>query len=283
MITYPNVKINLGLSVLNKRPDGFHNLETLFVPCYAFRDSLSICPNGLQETGIQIIGGDWDPKTDLTYRAWELLRDKFGISGVDIILEKNSPVGAGLGGGSADGAFALRMLNEIFSLGLSKEYLVYFASMLGSDCPFFIFNRPMLGLEKGDILEEYDLSFLKGYNLRVEVPQGVKVSTKEAYHSVVPRTQPTAKDDHEMSLRGRQTVAIPSNELEVSSNRELLALRDALKYPVDQWKNVLVNDFERSVFPLHPEIAQLKQKLYDQGAIYASMSGSGSAVFGIFA
>lgn len=253
MITYPNVKINLGLSVLRKRDDGYHDLETLFVPCRAFQDRLSICPNGLQETGIQVIGGDWDPKTDLTYKAWALLHEKYDIPGVDIILEKASPVGAGLGGGSADGAFALLMLNEIFSLGLTEPYLVYFASELGSDCPFFLYNRPMLGFGRGDELEFYDIS-LKDYNLRVEVPYGIKVGTKEAYSGVIAR----------------------------ESHPNLVPLREALKYPVEQWRDVLVNDFERSVFPKHPEIAKIKQRLYDEGAVYASMSGSGSAVFGLF-
>ncbi len=257
MIAYPNIKINLGLSVMRKREDGYHDLETLFLPCNAFRDSLSISENGMKETVINIIGGDWDPRTDLCYRAWELLNAKFDIPGVDIILEKNSPVGAGLGGGSADAAYTLMMLNEIFSLGLTVPYLVYFASELGSDCPFFIFNKPMIAEGRGDVLERYDIS-LKDYNLRLEVPEGVHVSTKEAYAHVGTR------------------------EALAAEGRVLMPLREALACPVEQWKDVLLNDFEPSVFSSHPEIASLKQKMYDEGAVYASMSGSGSAVFGLF-
>ena len=250
MTVFPNVKLNLGLRVLGKRPDGYHALESLFIPCDAFRDELSIVP--AQEFSIEIDGPcyrGWDPSEDLTARAWRLLRDEFGIDPVRIELRKNSPVGAGLGGGSADGAFALRAMNDIFSLGLSDSALADLAARLGSDCPFFIYNRPMLVTGRGDVLEPFDID-LSPFRIEVAVPEGVAVSTKEAYAGVIPSE---AKEP------------LPS----------------ILRHPAT-WHSALVNDFERSVFPRHPEIAALKEEFYRRGAIYASMSGSGSAVFALF-
>ena len=253
MTVYPNVKLNLGLRVLGKRPDGYHELESLFIPWDGFRDVLSVEPAA--EFGIEIGGPcyrGWDPSEDLTARAWRLMRDEFGVAPVRIRLTKNSPVGAGLGGGSADGAFMVRALNDLFGLSLSDDALAALAARLGSDCPFFIYNRPMLGTGRGDILEDFDLH-LAEYEIRVEVPQGVRVSTSEAYSRVTPRDR----------------LARPS-------------LREALRYPVEMWPEVLFNDFEASVFPLYPEVEALKKRFYDEGAVYASMSGSGSAVFGLF-
>ena len=250
MTVFPNVKLNLGLRVLGKRPDGYHELESLFIPCDAFRDELSIVP--APEFSIEIDGPcyrGWDPSEDLTARAWRLLRDEFGIDPVRIELRKNSPVGAGLGGGSADGAFALRAMNDIFSLGLSDSALADLAARLGSDCPFFIYNRPMFATGRGDVLEPFDID-LSPFRIEVTVPEGVAVSTKEAYAGVIPSE---AKEP------------LPS----------------ILRHPAT-WHSALVNDFERSVFPHHPEIAALKEEFYRCGAIYASMSGSGSAVFALF-
>ena len=250
MTVFPNVKLNLGLRVLGKRPDGYHELESLFIPCDAFRDELSIVP--APEFSIEIDGPcyrGWDPSEDLTARAWRLLRDEFGIDPVRIELRKNSPVGAGLGGGSADGAFALRAMNDIFSLGLSDSALADLAARLGSDCPFFIYNRPMLVTGRGDVLETFEID-LSSYRIEVVVPDGVAVSTKEAYAGVIPSE---AKE------------SLPS----------------ILRHPAT-WHSALVNDFERSVFLRHPEIAALKEEFYRRGAIYASMSGSGSAVFALF-
>ena len=258
MILRPNVKLNLGLRVLGKRPDGFHELETLFIPCFEYCDELSIEPSW--EFGIEIDGPcyrGWDPSGDLTARAWALLRDEFGIGPVHIHLTKNSPVGAGLGGGSADGAFALRMLNDIFGLGLTDAALAEFAARLGSDCPFFIYNRPMFATGRGEILEPFDID-LTPYRIEVAVPEGVAVSTKEAYTGI-----------------DAQEGGMP---LEGSTTRQ----KDVLRLPVSQWRERLVNDFERSVFPNHPEIEALKQQFYNRGAVYASMSGSGSAVFALF-
>ena len=258
MILRPNVKLNLGLRVLGKRPDGFHELETLFIPCFKYCDELSIEPS--QEFGIEIDGPcyqGWGPLGDLTARAWVLLRDECGIGPVHIHLTKNSPVGAGLGGGSADGAFALRMMNDLFGLGLTDAALAVFASRLGSDCPFFIYNRPMFATGRGEILEPFDID-LSPYRIEVAVPEGVAVSTKEAY---------TGLDAQEggMPLGGSTFL-----------------LRQSLNRPVSEWRDVLTNDFERSVFPNHPEIEALKQQFYNRGAVYASMSGSGSAVFALF-
>ena len=251
MISRPNVKLNLGLRVLGKRPDGYHELETLFIPCHAFHDELSI--EQAEEFGIGISGPcyrGWDPSGDLTARAWALLYEAFGIGPVHIRLTKNSPVGAGLGGGSADGAFALRMLNDIFGLGLSAGALAEYAARLGSDCPFFIYNRPMLASGRGETLEPFDID-LSPYRIDVAIPEGIAVSTREAYAGVIP--------------------AAPEEPL-----------RTTLARPVETWRGRLVNDFERSVFAAHPEIEALKNQFYDQGAVYAAMSGSGSAVFALF-
>ena len=254
MTVYPNVKLNLGLRVLGKRPDGYHELESLFIPWDGFRDELCVEPAA--EFGIEIGGPcyrGWDPSEDLTARAWRLVRDEFGIGPVCIRLTKNSPVGAGLGGGSADGAFALRALSELFGLGLSDDALAALAARLGSDCPFFIYNRPMFVSGRGDVLEAFDID-LSGYRIEVAVPEGVAVSTREAYAGI-----------DGMPLGGNTST-----------------LRKVLRLPVPDWRGRLVNDFERSVFPAHPEIAVLKERFYADGATYASMSGSGSAIFALF-
>ena len=325
MITYPNVKVNLGLSVLRKRPDGYHDIETLFVPCFDIHDTLEIIAGddfsrtsaslfkkysdplsggvpslktscsagplpsddgplplmlprvaqfsetgtsgaqdqirqGIREDGKLMVtiaraeGVDWDPLEDLTAKAYGLLDAEFGLPPVKIFLEKAAPVGAGLGGGSADAAFALRTLSELFALGLDEAALADRAARLGSDCAFFVYNRPMLGTGRGEILEAYDID-LSPYELRIAVPAGVSVSTADAYRGIVPR------------------------EAEAS---RALPLRDALARPAAAWRSCLVNDFEATVFAKYPAVAEAKQALYDAGAIYASMSGSGSAVFGLF-
>lgn len=273
-----DVKINIGLNVLRKRPDGYHDLETLFVPFRGYGDILEIVPAG--EFGIDISRCDWDPMQDLTAKAYRLLRADFpSIPPVHIRLEKNAPVGAGLGGGSADAAFALRLLNEMFSLGLSDSELALYASKLGSDCAFFIYDRPMFGTGRGEILEPFDLD-LGAYEIRVEIPAGVSVSTREAYSGIVPRERHSCPEGDGLQPPVRKgqgrLEAIPSGTVEAPT------LREALRLPVESWRETVVNDFEASVFPLHPEIARLKQSMYDRGAVYASMSGSGSSVFGLF-
>ena len=262
MRAFPNPKLNLGLSVLRKRPDGYHDLETLFVPWFGVRDVLDIEPAG--EFSISIVPGsdspygsvsvDWDPMGDLTARAWQMLHASFGIPPVAIRLQKNIPVGAGLGGGSADAAFALVLMNELFGLGLGSDALAGHAARLGSDCAFFIYNRPMLGTGRGEVLQPFDIC-LDGYDVRVEIPEGEHVSTREAYGGIVPREA--------------RPCALPS-------------LGEALSAGIEHWNGVLVNDFEQTVFALHPKIAALKQSMYERGAVYAAMSGSGSSVFGIF-
>jgi 4-diphosphocytidyl-2-C-methyl-D-erythritol kinase len=278
MITKPNVKINLGLNVLRKREDGFHDLETLFVPYHGLNDTLEIIlgddfsktsaaifgkyapemiAQGISEDGKLMItiareqGVDWDPLKDLTARAYYILSENFELPPVKIFLEKTSPVGAGLGGGSADAAFALKMLNELCSLGLSDDQLAVYAARLGSDCAFFIYNRPMIGEGRGEILSDYELKTIDDYDLQVLVPEGVAVSTAQAYGGIVPK--------------------IPE-----------VTLREALSMPVTQWNGVLVNDFETTVFDKHPALAAIKRSLYDSGAVYASMSGSGSALFALY-
>ena len=288
MITHPNVKINLGLNVLRKREDGFHDLETLFVPYFDIWDTLEIVSDTEAETLPALCGKygdpaeaygasnasdapvpfvkaeeeklkiyiarkegvDWNPLADLCAKAYRLLDADFGLPPVVIVLEKTSPVGAGLGGGSSDAAFCLAMLNEIFSIGLDKPTLASYASKLGSDCAFFIYNSPMLGCGRGEILTPFDLD-LSDFELKVVTPEGIAVSTAEAYRGIVP--------------------AIPE-----------IPLTDVLNRPVKQWKELLVNDFEKTVFAAHPELAAVKQSLYDSGAVYASMSGSGSALFAIY-
>ena len=277
MTTHPNVKINLGLNVLRRREDGYHDLDTVFLPYHEIHDTLEIisgddwsrtsaamfeiyspdevaqgiAPDGSLMITIARRGGvDWDPLDDLTANAYGILKEDFKLPPVKIFLEKTSPVGAGLGGGSADAAFALRMLNEVFSLGLDDERLAEYASRLGSDCAFFIYNRPMSGRGRGEVLCPVDVP-LDGYEIKVVVPEGIAVSTREAYSGVTPR--------------------VPE-----------LPLEEALKRPVGQWKDLVVNDFETSVFAKHPELAAIKQSLYDSGAVFASLSGSGAALFGIY-
>lgn len=293
MTVYPNVKLNLGLRVLGKRPDGYHELQTAFVPCYAFSDCLEIVPAASFE--VDVFGPEytgWDPSEDLTARAWRLLRADFGIPPVRISLEKRSPVGAGLGGGSADGALALVALNEMFSLGLSKERLAEYAAQLGSDCAFFVYNFPMFGSGRGEVLEPLRLP-LDGYRFEVAVPEGVHVSTKEAYEGLklaapapseglpcqkgAKMTAPPGEIGGGSDENGQNRQGSPSESPASPDLRTILT-----ETPIERWKNVVVNDFEASVFPKYPAIAELKEDFYRRGAVYAAMSGSGSAVFGIF-
>ncbi|MBO4231567.1 MAG: 4-(cytidine 5'-diphospho)-2-C-methyl-D-erythritol kinase [Bacteroidales bacterium] len=306
MILRTNVKLNFGLHVLQKRDDGYHDIETLFVPCHEFGDTLEVISGddysrtsaslfakygpdgrpglplpdiypdrarsvgrqrevwpstitqGISEDGKLMItiaraeGVDWDSLKDLCAKAYFLLAKDFQIPPVKIFLEKNAPVGAGLGGGSADAAFTLKALNELFELNLSDAKLAEYASKLGSDCAFFVWNKPMIGTGRGEILEPFGLD-LDGYVVKVLVPEGISVSTAEAYRGIVPH--------------------IPMEDR---------SIKNVLKRPIEEWKDLLVNDFEATVFKAHPELAAIKQSLYDSGAIYAAMSGSGSAIFGIY-
>ena len=293
MTVYPNVKLNLGLRVLGKRPDGFHELQTAFVPCYAFSDCLEIVPAASFE--VDVFGPEytgWDPSEDLSARAWRMLRADFGIPPVRISLEKRSPVGAGLGGGSADGAFTLVALNEMFSLGLSKEALADYAAGLGSDCAFFVYNFPMFGSGRGEVLEPLRLP-LDGYRFEVAVPSGIHVSTREAYEGLklaapapseglpcqkgAKMTDPPGEKGGGSDENGQNRQGSPSESPASPDLRSILT-----ETPIERWKDVVVNDFEASVFQKYPAIAELKEEFYRKGAVYAAMSGSGSAVFGIF-
>lgn len=250
MITFPNAKINIGLYVTDRRPDGYHNLETLFYPI-ELRDILEIVPAKGEQTTLTVTGiaVDGDAEQNLVMRAYRLLQSTYNLPAVEIHLHKVIPFGAGLGGGSADAACALTMLRDMFDLPLSDDELANLAARLGADCPFFIYNRPLIATGIGDCFTSTQFS-LKGKYI-VLVKPSIAVSTAEAYAHVTPQTPQTH-------------------------------LAQGLAKPIEQWKECVSNDFEKSVFKTHPRIAAIKQRLYDMGALYASMSGSGSSVFGIF-
>ena len=253
MITFPNAKINLGLNIVEKRPDGYHNLETVFYPV-PLEDALevNILHEGnekfrLHQAGLEIEG---EVENNLVVKAYKLLDEKFNLPPVDIHLFKHIPSGAGLGGGSSDAAYMLKLLNEKFNLALTDETLEEYAAKLGADCAFFIRNAPTYAEGIGNLFSPISLS-LKGYQI-VLVKPDIFVSTREAFSNIHP-------------------------------HRPKYPVREAIQRPVQEWKDTLINDFEASVFPQHPVIGEIKEELYHQGAIYASMSGSGSSVFGLFA
>ena len=248
MISFPHAKINLGLYILNKRPDGFHNLESLFLPV-PWCDILEILPSEqflFTQTGITIPD---DGKANLCIRAYELLKKDFNIPPVSIFLHKVIPIGAGLGGGSSDASFTLRILKEIFQLELDNDQLQKYASQLGSDCAFFTQDDMQFCYEKGDIFEGFKLGL--GEKYLVMVYPDLHISTKEAYSKISPK-QPE------------------------------ISLKEALQYPINDWKKTIQNDFEIALSPQYPIIQETKGQLYDLGAIYAAMSGSGSTIYGIF-
>jgi 4-diphosphocytidyl-2-C-methyl-D-erythritol kinase len=248
MITFPNAKINLGLHITQKRKDGYHEIESCMVPiplCDALEMVLDKKPSWAV-SGLSIPG---DSKDNLILKAEKLLKKDYqGLPSLQIHLHKHIPMGAGLGGGSADGAFALKLMNNLFDLHLDDFFLEEYAAELGSDCPFFIENTPKIIRGRGEILDPCSVS-LQGSHL-VLIHPGIHVGTKEAYAGVTP--------------------AAPKTSLE-----EVLADRS-------RWKDELVNDFEASIFKNHPAIAEIKARMYSAGAYYASMSGSGSSVFGLF-
>ncbi len=251
MITYPNAKINIGLYVTKRRPDGYHNLQTVFYPI-PLRDTLEVsvpklatAPFTLQMPGRKI---DCAPEKNLVVRAYNALKSDFDLPPVDISLSKRIPTGAGMGGGSSDAAFMLKALNELFDLQLSDEELKARAAKLGADCAFFIENNPAYATGIGDILTPISLN-LSGWCLTLVKPQAA-VSTAEAYAHVTP-----GQPEHD--------------------------LLTALQQPVETWRETVKNDFEASVFDAHPEIGVIKETLYDMGATYAAMSGSGSTVYAI--
>lgn len=248
MITYPIAKINLGLQVTSKRPDGFHNIETVFYPV-PIQDALEVIESdqpAFHQTGLPIAG---DPADNLVVRAYEILQAAYRLPPVRIHLHKQIPMGAGLGGGSADGAYMLMLLNTLFNLGIGQEQLLEYALQLGSDCPFFIHGKPVFATGRGEIMQDVTAD-LKGFYL-VLVKPPVHISTAEAYRNIEPR---------------------PSR----------LSLKGLIGFPVSRWKGNILNQFEQYVFGHYPEVGQIKDTLYGQGATFALMSGSGSCVYGLF-
>jgi len=248
MLYYSNAKINLGLNITQKREDGFHNIETIFYPI-AVRDAIEFIPSSelsLTSSGIEI---DCDVEDNLIIKAYRLLQNDFDLPTLRFHIHKTIPFGAGLAGGSANAAATLQELNRFYELGISENKLLEYANVLGSDCAFFIKNNPIYAEGKGDEMTPILLD-LSAYYILLIYPQFV-VSTKEAYDSVFPKQSEKS-------------------------------IQELIKKPITQWKGELSNDFENSVFGKYPILKDIKDKLYDKGALYASMSGSGSSVFGIF-
>jgi 4-diphosphocytidyl-2-C-methyl-D-erythritol kinase len=249
MISFPNAKINLGLDIIKKRDDGFHNISSCLYPI-PLRDVLEINASdkfSFEITGISIPG---DKSHNLVVKAYKLLKNDFDLPNISAHLHKNIPLEAGLGGGSSDGASALRMLSEFFDLFLNDSVLEDYAARLGSDCPFFIYNIPAMISGRGETIDKIEVD-LKGYYLYLIKPD-IAVSTVMAYQKI----QPTSPEYDIRSI--------------ISGN------------PTLSWKYMLKNDFEKVIFPAHPLLSDLKRRLYEIGALYASMTGSGSAIYGIF-
>ncbi|MBT9483441.1 4-(cytidine 5'-diphospho)-2-C-methyl-D-erythritol kinase [Sediminibacterium sp.] len=249
MVIFPNCKINLGLHITGKRPDGFHDLETVFYPIL-LKDILEVVTSsGLQfdSTGLSIPGNS---ENNLCIKAYHLLKQDFPhLPPVHMHLHKMIPMGAGLGGGSADGAFALRLLNEKYKLNIPTQDLIAYAAKLGSDCPFFIINKACYATGRGEILKPIQLDLSNHYFVLVN--PGIHVNTKWAFEQIIP---------------------CPSKQNIVS----------ILEQPIEEWRKYLFNDFEEPITKAHPMIGVIKDQLYQLGASYAAMSGSGSTLFGIF-
>jgi 4-diphosphocytidyl-2-C-methyl-D-erythritol kinase len=253
MVVFPNCKINLGLNILRKREDGYHDLETVFYPIplkdalEVIRNRSSINSNQFTTSGLII---DGDQSDNLCLKAYDLLKKDFpSLPSVQMHLHKAIPMGAGLGGGSADGAFALKLLNDVFNLNLSKEQLIDYALQLGSDCPFFILNKPCFATSRGEIMEEIELD-LSAYQFAIINPK-IHIGTGWAFGNITPK--------------------IPNQ-----------SIKNIIQLPIHTWKDNLVNDFEFPAIQYYPEIGNIKTELYNEGAIYSSMTGSGSTVYGIF-
>ena len=255
MINFPIAKINLGLNVVSKREDGYHNLETVFYPV-PIKDALEVFPMedgfpsdvrcDLKVTNLFI---DGDEQKNLVVKAYNMIAQDYELPRVHVHLYKHIPTQAGMGGGSSNCAYMIRLLNEMFSLGMSDEKMIGYAARLGADCAFFIKAQPAYAEGIGEKLQPISID-LSGYKMLVVRPN-IPVSTKEAFSLITPQ--------------------VPKKNC-----------LDIVRQPIETWKDELVNDFERSVFAIHPEIGRLKEMMYEQGAIYAAMSGSGSSVFGLF-
>jgi 4-diphosphocytidyl-2-C-methyl-D-erythritol kinase len=253
VIVFPNCKINLGLHILRKRADGFHDLETVFYPI-AWQDALEIVQNPSLSSPIQFntsglkIGSPTED--NICFKAYQLLKMDFPeLPAIKMHLHKVIPSGAGLGGGSSDGAFTLLLLNKKFNLGISEDQLIQYALKLGSDCPFFVKNKPCYATGRGEKLEEVELN-LSPYRIVLVNPQ-IHIDTGKAFSKIAPYNQ-------------RKSI------------------KEIIQQPIENWKDLFKNDFEETVFAEHPEVKTIKEELYTQGAVYASMSGSGSTVYGLF-
>lgn len=258
MLTFPNCKINIGLFITGKRDDGYHDLETVFYPVKEIKDALEVVEKSsfdyvqndttISLSGLAVAGNGED---NLVWKAYRMMKEAFGkkIPTLDIFLHKAIPMGAGLGGGSADGAFMLCLLNDFCALNLSKEALADMALKLGSDCPFFIYNTPQFATGRGEKMQPVSLD-LSGYEIRIETPN-IHISTRDAFAAICP-----------------QASAFDLRKLSVGDIRH--------------WKEYVKNDFEATVFKKHPSLQKIKEKFYSDGAVYSSMSGSGSTIYGIF-
>jgi 4-diphosphocytidyl-2-C-methyl-D-erythritol kinase len=248
MVSFPNAKINLGLDITEKRPDGFHSIESCFYPVQ-WCDALELMPAEIlkfSSSGIQIPG---ESDSNLCLKTYQALKQDFDLPPVHIHLLKNIPIGAGMGGGSSDAAFTIKALNILFKLGLTIPQMEEYVRPLGSDCAFFVNNQPVYAYEKGDRFKSTGLS-LKGYFIIIVYPP-IHISTKEAYAGVVPQ-------------------------------KPIMGVEEIIRTDISNWKNLLKNDFEASLFPKYPVLKEIKEKFYKNEAVYASMTGSGSAVYGIF-
>lgn len=254
MIGFPNCKINIGLYITNRREDGYHDLETVFYPITGINDALELVNATGADTQLHIAGQDiaGSVESNLVWKAYQIMKARFPekVPALDIHLLKAIPMGAGMGGGSADGAYMLRLLNDFCRLELTSDVLADMALQLGSDCPFFIYNTPQFAHGRGEQMTALPQLDLSAYSIQLVCPQ-VHVSTRDAFGMITPR-QP------------------------------MFDLRRIQELPITEWKDTISNDFEAPVFMQHPALAAIKRQLYAQGAIYASMTGSGSALYGIF-
>lgn len=252
MLLLPNCKINIGLNIVSKRSDGYHNLETVFFPI-PLRDNLEFKEIENEDVPYRLVSGgvpiEGKPEDNLIVKVYLNMKAEFNLPALELSLYKNIPMGAGLGGGSSDAAAMMKGLNEAYNLQLSAEDMEKRLAKFGADCPFFVRNKPAYATGIGDELTNCNVSLKDKFIVLVK--PDVFVSTKEAYAHITPKLP-----------------AIP--------------LAEAIKLPIETWKEQIVNDFEQSVFPFHPELPAIKQTLYDMGAVYASMSGSGSTMYGIF-
>ncbi len=249
MLVFPNSKINIGLNITKKREDGFHNLETIFYPI-SLSDIIEFVETtrktSLINTGIEV---DSHSDNNLIIRAYNLLKKDFILPELKIHLHKIIPLGSGLGGGSANASFMLTSLNEKFNLKISENKLMKYAQKIGSDCPFFIKNKPVFAEGTGNIFSELDLE-LSSFYIVIIIP-AIHVSTKEAFR-------------------------------EINISKPQKSIKELIRLPVKEWKNSIRNDFEKNIFKLYPEIKNIKDTLYNSGAVYSQMSGSGASVFGFF-